>query len=229
MEATMHFLLHSPYLFSMSFQAIIPFKPVNPKTRLSCLLNQEEREIFARAMLKDVVSAVQRAGGEVSLLCTTPFTYPGARTVVSDLGLNEALNSFLAEADSPLLIIMADLPLVTPEAVRRITSTAADCAIAPGRGGGTNAIFLRHPGTFLVDFYGASFLDHMRIARSLSLETEVVDSFRLHTDIDEKEDLVEILLHAEGESRNFLERSGFSLLVEKGRVSVQRDAHKQAF
>ena len=225
----MHFLLHSPHVFSMSFQAIIPFKPVNPKTRLSCLLDQEERELFARAMLKDVVSAVQHAGGEVSLLCTTPFSYPGIRSVVMDLGLNEALNRYLAGTKSPLLIIMADLPLVTPEAVRRITATSSDCAIAPGRGGGTNAIFLRDPRRFRVDFYGASFLDHMRIARSLSLNAEVIDSFRLHTDIDEKEDLVEILLHAEGESRNFLEGSGFSLLIEKGRVSVQRDAHKKTF
>jgi 2-phospho-L-lactate guanylyltransferase len=41
--------------------ALIPYKLVNPKTRLSCVLSQEEREAFARAMLEDVIHAVKDA------------------------------------------------------------------------------------------------------------------------------------------------------------------------
>jgi len=41
--------------------ALIPYKIVNPKTRLSCILSQEEREAFARAMLEDVIHAVKDA------------------------------------------------------------------------------------------------------------------------------------------------------------------------
>jgi 2-phospho-L-lactate guanylyltransferase len=50
----------------------------------------------------------------------------------------------------------------------------------------------------------------------------VIDSFRLHTDIDEKEDLAELLIHGKGKSRAFLAERGFVLTTEKGRVSVDR-------
>jgi 2-phospho-L-lactate guanylyltransferase len=210
----------------MSFYAIIPFKPVNPKTRLSCVLTQPEREAFARMMLDDVISAANHAGCRPVILSTIPYAHEGAKTVVKDLGLNEALNECLMEAEDPILIIMSDLPLVTPEAIRRVCSTQADVAIVPGRGGGTNTIFITRPQEFQVDFYGASFLDHMNIARRAGLSIEVVDSFRLHTDVDEKEDLVEVLLHGDGKAREYLVSLGFSLSIEKGRVGVQRDTHK---
>lgn len=213
----------------MCVQAIIPFKPVNPKTRLSCVLSMPEREQFAKAMLGDVISAVTRAGCRPCILSTHPFSREDAGTVVNDKGLNEALNECLAALHRPVLIIMSDLPLATPDAVARLLHTEADVGIVPGRGGGTNSLFIKQPQRFHVDFYGASFLDHVGIARAAGLSIEIIDSFRLHTDVDEKEDLVEILLHGEGRSRAFLVELGFSLSIEKGRVGIQRDPHKQAF
>ena len=53
------FSFHCISRYEMCPHAFIPFKPVNPKTRLSCMLSQEERESFARAMLADVISAVK--------------------------------------------------------------------------------------------------------------------------------------------------------------------------
>jgi 2-phospho-L-lactate guanylyltransferase len=210
----------------MNIQAIIPFKPVNPKTRLSCVMQQEERETFARAMLGDVIRAVSGAGCRPLLLCTHPYACAGAETVVKEMGLNEAINECLSTLRSPVLIIMADLPLATAEAVQRLIGTTADIAIMPGRGGGTNAIFVKDPQKFHVDFYGASFLDHMAIAREAGMQIEVFDSFRLHTDIDEKEDLVEIILHGTGRAKEFLCSLGFSLAIEHGRVGVQRNPHE---
>jgi len=64
-----------------------------------------------------------------------------------------------------------------------LVSTNADIVIAPGRMGGTNAIFIRDPASFHVDYYGASFLKHLKIASGL--HTEVFDSFNISTDIDE--------------------------------------------
>ena len=46
----------------MLIPAVIPFKPRNPKTRLSCILDQAEREIFAEMMLADVIGAAEGAG-----------------------------------------------------------------------------------------------------------------------------------------------------------------------
>lgn len=92
----------------------------------------------------------------------------------------------------------------------------------PGRGGGTNAIFVREPAKFHVDYYGMSFLKHIRIAQEAGLSCEVIDSFLLHTDIDEEDDLVELLTHGSGKSRKYLEDLGFVLSAENGRVGVKR-------
>lgn len=214
----------------MYFHALIPFKPVNPKTRLACILSQEEREEFARAMLEDVIASVLKSGcSSASLLCTHPFRHDKALIAVREESLNDAINWALRKSHAPALIIMADLPLVIAEDIERMIRTGKDMAIVPGRGGGTNAIFLKEPRNFRADYYGASFLDHMAIAEECGFSVDVIDSFRISTDIDEKEDLVEILIHGKGRgSREFLERSGFTLAIdEKGRVGVQRNAHKE--
>lgn len=213
----------------MYFHALIPFKPVNPKTRLSCILDQEEREAFARAMLEDVIAAVQKSGCSATLLCTHPFKHENALIAVRKESLNDAINWALKQFHCPALIIMGDIPLVTAGDIQRLIRTEKDMSIVPGRGGGTNIIFLKKPRCFHADYYGASFLDHMRIAEECNFSVEVIDSFRMSTDIDEKEDLVEILIHGKGrKSREYLENSGFSLAIdEKGRVGVQRDAHKE--
>lgn len=206
----------------MPATALIPFKPANPKTRLSCVLEPDERVSFARLMLADVVEAVKGAGCEPTIVSTDEYSCRIATVEVIPGGLNETLNTLLARTPGSVLIIMTDLPLATPEAVKRLISTGKDMAIAPGRGGGTNAIYLSRGSDFRVDYYGASFLKHSRIARERGLSCEVVDSFRLSTDVDEKEDLVELLIHGRGRSREYLESLGFTLSIEKGRVGVER-------
>jgi 2-phospho-L-lactate/phosphoenolpyruvate guanylyltransferase len=207
----------------MSIEAVVPFKPVNPKSRLSSVLSKAERELFAEAMLADIVQSLREAGCEPFILSTVPLQCSLAKVIVSAEELNPALNSFIGSSSGPLLIIMADLPLITPEVIRRIISTTCDMALGPGRGGGTNAIFIKEPARFHVDYYGASFLKHREIAERAGLTCEIVDSFRLHTDVDEKEDLVELMIHGHGRAVDFLKRCGFSLLIEKGRVGVYRD------
>jgi len=132
----------------------------------------------------------------------------------------------IGSTSGPLLIIMADLPLVTPGVVRRIISTPSDIALGPGRGGGTNAIFIKDRSRFHVDYYGASFIKHQKIADQAGLSCDTVDSFRLHTDVDEREDLVELMIHGHGKAVNFLKSCGFSLLIEKGRVGISRSSEQ---
>lgn len=206
----------------MTIPAVVPFKPGNPKSRLSCILDEEERTHLARAMLRDVLSALHGAGCDPFVMSTAPFSLAGERVVANPAGLNEALNDLLAKTDGPLLILMSDLPLVTPGIIRAMVRTHRDMAIAPGRGVGTNAIYLRSASGFRVDYYQASYLKHIRIAEERGLSYDVIESFRLHTDVDEKEDLVELLVHGTGESRQYLEGLGFALSIEKGRVGVER-------
>jgi len=212
----------------MPITALIPFKPANPKTRLSCVLEPDERVSFARMMLADVVEAVRGAGCEPRIISTDTYTCEMAEVDVIPGGLNETLNALLATMDEEVLIIMADLPLSTPEAVKRLISTGQEMAMVPGRGGGTNAIYLSRGSVFRVDYYGASFLKHSRIAEERGLSCEIVDTFRLHTDVDEKEDLVELLIHGQGRSRKYLEGLGFLLSIDKGRVGVMRSGKSDA-
>jgi 2-phospho-L-lactate guanylyltransferase len=207
---------------TMPVPAVIPFKPRNPKTRLSCVLDQEEREKFAEMMLCDVVVAAAGAGCEPFILATEPFSFNGIRVVEDPRGLNESLNNLLVATPGPLLIIMADVPLASPDVIRKMIGSTAEVAIVPGRGGGTNAIYLSAANRFRVSYYGASYQKHRQFADEAGLSCEVIDSFMLHTDVDEKEDLVELLIHGTGMSSGYLRELGFVLSIEKGRVSVER-------
>jgi 2-phospho-L-lactate guanylyltransferase len=203
--------------------AVIPFKPKNPKTRLSCVLDEEEREAFAELMLSDVVAAVKDADCQPVILGTELFDSELVQVTIQDKGLSDALNEYLSCAMRNVLIIMADIPLADEVSIKRVLATKKDMAIVPGRGGGTNVIYLKEPAKYHVDYYGGSFLKHMRIAKECGLSCEVIDSFLLHTDIDEKEDLVELLIHGTGKSRAFLEERGFRIITDdKGRVGVER-------
>lgn len=209
-----------PYV--MCPHALIPYKPKNPKTRLSPLLSQEEREAFAFAMLEDVVASAKDAMCSPVIVGTELFDSDLVQVTVKDADLNQTLNEILPSVEQNLLILMADLPLADEASIRRVTSTIKDMAIVPGRGGGTNVIFMKDPKKFHVDYYGTSFLKHMKIAEEAGLSVEVIDSFRLHTDIDEEDDLVELLVHGTGKSRAYLEKLGFRLETDTGRVRASR-------
>lgn len=202
--------------------AVIPYKRKNPKTRLSCVLDERDREGFAEAMMLDVVAAVSDANCRPVILGTEPFESDLVQVAMPEKGLSDALNEYLSCALDSVLIIMADIPLADGASVQRVIASQRDIAIVPGRGGGTNVIFIRDASKFHVDYYEGSFAKHMKIAKDANLSAEVIDSFRLHTDIDEKEDLVELLIHGTGKSRAYLEERGFTLTTEKGRVGVER-------
>jgi 2-phospho-L-lactate guanylyltransferase len=177
-------------------------------------------------MLEDVIFAIKDANCSPVIVGTELFDSEDIQITVSDADLNQTLNALLPQSNGATLIIMADLPLANADAIRRVIATKHDIAIVPGRGGGTNVIYIREPQRFHVDYYGMSFLKHVKIAQEAGLSCEVIDSFRLHTDIDEKEDLVELLIHGTGTSRAFLEELGFILSVDKGRVNVERKGTK---
>jgi len=212
--------------------ALVPFSPDRPKTRLSDTLDPEERRAFAEAMLSDVLAALDGAGFTPRLLTTEP-TGRDVPETVDDRPLTEAVNAALDAhgPGSPLAVVMADLALATPRALARLRGSVgasggdgdgdADVAIAPGRGGGTNALLVRHP-EFRVDYHGASYLDHLRVARDIDASVREVDSRRLATDIDERADLTEVLLAGDGAARDWLRDAGFGLDAGDGRVSVER-------
>jgi len=205
-------------------KAVVPYKTVNAKSRLSAVLTAVERARLARLMLDDITGVLKEAGLDVVLLTTTPFQYD-AEVTVSEKELNTALNDFLSSETGPIMIIMADVPLITLKNVRDILNSPSDVVISPGRGGGTNIQYIKDPQKYHVDYYGASFLDHVHIAEDNGLTVEVFDSFNASSDIDEVSDLVELYIHGKGKAADYL-RSFTALDVSKGRVRVVRDTQK---
>jgi len=212
-------------------RSLVPFAAVDPKTRLDSVLTADERAAFARVLLRSVCATLHETGHEPTVLATAPLDEatldepalpPDTSVVVDDRPLTAAVNDQLV-AETPTLIVMADLPLATPESIRRLIAAgdAADIAIAPGLGGGTNALVVREP-AFRVDYHGASYLDHREIAADLDATVSVVDSRQLATDIDEPGDLAEVLIHGDGPAREWLIDAGVELDTGDGRVGVRR-------
>jgi 2-phospho-L-lactate guanylyltransferase len=202
-------------------RVLVPFSVDDPKTRLSDTLDAEERVEFARVMLSDVLEAIRATGRDPELLTTASVDVDAPMTV-DERPLTEAVNAALAGTEGPVAVVMADLALAMPAALDRLFAPDADVVLAPGRGGGTNALVARHP-AFRVDYHGVSFRDHREAAAEIGAETAVVDSHRLATDVDERADLAEVLVHAEGEAAGWLRAAGFALSTDGGRVEVVRE------
>ena len=204
-------------------RVVVPFAAEQPKTRLGDLLTATERHGFARAMLADVLSALRASGHDPELLATVPVDID-APTTVDERPLTAAVNAVL-ETTSPVAVVMADLPLASPAALSKLFDSREDVVLAPGRGGGTNALVARHP-DFRADYHGTSYLDHLDRAHRIGASVETVDSFRLGTDIDERADLAEVLVHGDGRARAWLDRAGVRLTREDGRVGVTRSGDR---
>jgi 2-phospho-L-lactate guanylyltransferase len=189
---------------------IVPFKERNAKSRLAALLSEEERDEFARRMLRDVTSSLRDSVVDGFMM-------------LSEDGLNESINGILSCRNEETLIVMPDLPLITAENIDEIVAHEEEIVIAPGRRGGTNVLFIRSPRRFHVDYHGLSFLDHLKIARENGLSTGIYDSFLASTDIDEVDDLIDLLTHGNGYAAQYLSEIGILLRVEGERVRVDRE------
>jgi 2-phospho-L-lactate guanylyltransferase len=204
-------------------KAVIPYKKASAKSRLSPVLTREEREEFVELMLNQVIDTLMEAGvGTIDIL--SPSTYglenmTKASVLLDKNDLNDALNRYLEQAKEPVMIVMADLPLLSSKHVKEMISTKKDVCIVPGKGGGTNALFIRNPSNYRVRYYGSSFLTHCSIAADSGQNFEIYDSFFAGTDIDEPEDLVELLIHGSGAAKDYINRK-FKLEVSRGRVRL---------
>lgn len=204
-------------------RAVIPYKKENAKSRLSSVLTLGEREEFVELMLKDVINTLSKAGvDKIDILTTSIYGVADdieTNVIVSELGLNEVLNQYLTKISEPVMIIMADLPLVTIRHIQEITASDKDVTIVPGRGGGTNLMYIKDPAHFHVKYYGSSFRTHCDIAKDMSQSVYVYDSFLASTDIDEPQDIVELLLHGHGMSKDYIKQK-FGIEVSEGRIKL---------
>ncbi len=205
-------------------RAVIPYKKENAKSRLSNVMTKAQRETFVELMLKDVIENLKGAGiTSIDILTPSPKEIQdefGVSVIKDEADLNEALNNYLESQKEPVLIIMADLPLVKSQHIRDIISSDEDVVIVPGKGGGTNILYIAKPELFRVCYYNSSFENHCEIASKQGLSLGTYDSFLASTDIDEPHDIVELILHGEGYAMEYAVNNFGKKEGGKGRVKA---------
>ena len=190
----------------MTLWAIVPVKPLRRgKSRLAGTLNEDERTQLNRALLQHSLETLSGVPGvnEVLVVSRDPNALAiarehGARTVQEDgtPHLNTALKraTVVAQvyATQGVLILPADLPLVTREDIQALLDRAVKppvVVIAPDRHGkGTNALVIAPAGLIEYDFGENSFQRHCERVKQAGARLEVVELPSLGLDLDEPED-----------------------------------------
>ena len=202
-------------------KTVIPYKPDNPKSRLSPVFSEDERKQFVELSLENVLTALSATGmRRIDILCKSPLEPENEKRLrslfrgetpepvifVDERDLNTAINDYLKKSESPVLIVMADLALITAAEIsamtappnRELPENDRFVRIAPGKDGGTNMMYIGAPTIFEVNYYGESFKKHKEEAKRKNLVCETYDSVLAAADMDEPEDLKDILVRGKG-------------------------------
>jgi len=180
--------------------ALIPVKELSQaKARLAPVLDAAGRRKLALALFRDVLAAalacpaidgvavVSRDADVLSIAVEA-----GAQGLPERGDLNEALTSaaekLRARGVDRLVVLAADLPLVTAEDIQAVAEADADVVVVPSTDGGTNALALR-PGAIAFQFGPKSAQRHLKAAREAGLRTLLLDLPGLGLDIDTPSDL----------------------------------------
>lgn len=191
----------------MALWAIVPVKPLRRgKSRLSGVLSPEERNDLNRRLLTHTLETLSAIPEIEQILVISRDQAAlslarehGARTVLEN-GAPE-LNVALARATivvknyatRGLLIVPADLPLISPEDVNAMLEIAVDppvVVLAPDhRRQGTNALLVCPVGLIEYDFGPGSFQRHCERALQAGARLEILELPSLALDMDMPEDL----------------------------------------
>ncbi len=185
--------------------------PVNrldrAKARLADVLTPGQREQLAVATLATVYAAAIGTGAEVTVLTADERVHallPRGATIMPESpelrGLNAQLERAVAALHelepASLLILHADLPLATAEAIQALTAAAPaspSATIVRSADGGTNAMLLSPAGRFELAYGPDSAAKHEANARAAGLAVIIHHSPALELDLDTPADLATLL------------------------------------
>jgi 2-phospho-L-lactate guanylyltransferase len=191
----------------MTLWAIVPVKPLRSgKSRLAGVLTADERAELNRSLLQHTLKTLSNLKEVEHVLVVsrdpealTIARMHGARTVREDgqPHLNTALKraTIVAKvhATRGVLVLPADLPLITQEDILTLIEHAIDppvVVIAPDRHErGTNALLIAPAGLIEYDFGENSFQHHCQRVKEAGARLEIVNLPTLGLDLDLPEDL----------------------------------------
>lgn len=191
--------------------AIVPFRGLRSgKQRLRPLFDDRQRATLTRCMLRGVVAALAMSGvvTTIGVVTLDPHLPPVLASVNGDVavvqqpatqpgmvgGLEAGLRWARAQGMSELLVISADLPLLTGPDLRQLVARDAAVVVAPDRHlTGTNALLLRlHslPGDqpFQFRFGIGSYTRHITEAERQGIETATALTRGTMFDLDTPDD-----------------------------------------
>lgn len=191
----------------MTLWAIVPVKPLRRgKSRLSKVLTEEERTDLNSHLLTNTIDVLHQLPeiDNVLVISRDPAALTlarehGARTVREEgtPQLNDALSraTIMARSYSAggVLVLPADLPLITPEDIYTLLAAAEEppvVVIAPDhRHEGTNALLINPAGLIEYDFGPNSFDRHCELTRQAGAALKICELPSIAHDIDLPEDL----------------------------------------
>ncbi|MGB6420493.1 MAG: 2-phospho-L-lactate guanylyltransferase [Anaerolineales bacterium] len=191
----------------MALWAIVPVKPLRRgKSRLAGVLSPEERNDLNRRLLTHTLETLNAIPEIEQILVISRDQAAlslarehGARTVFEngtpELNVALARATIVAKnyATRGLLIVPADLPLISPEDVIAMLDIAVDppvVVLAPDhRRQGTNALLVCPIGLIEYDFGPGSFQRHCERALQAGARLEILELPSLALDMDMPEDL----------------------------------------
>jgi 2-phospho-L-lactate guanylyltransferase len=210
----------------MTYWAIVPVKPLRrAKSRLSGVLSDEDRAALSRHMLQKTLAVLNEVPEIERTLVVSRDSQAlalarkaGARTLMEHGApdLNQALVRATMVAmeygAAGILVLPADLPLLTIEDVHVLLQAAEDppvVVLVPDRHEmGTNALLVRPSGLLAYDFGPGSFHRHQDQAQALGARIEIRKISTLALDLDLPEDLENL--------RHMVDLEGIIPMKERG-------------
>ncbi len=191
----------------MTLWAIVPVKPLRRgKSRLAGVLSEDERASLNHYLLAHTIDTLRTASEIEHILVVSrdPAALSlarehGARTVLEngapELNLALARATILAKNYNVrgVLIIPADLPLISSQDIHAVLECAKDPpvgVVVPDRHHqGTNALFLSPVGLIPYYFGPDSFRHHCELVRQSGARLEICELPSMALDVDLPEDL----------------------------------------
>ncbi len=184
--------------------AVVPVKNLGiSKRRLSAVFTPQERKMLTLAMLEDVLAALKESVvdrvlvvGEDPQVRQITEKHDSAYLSTTKTELNPAIDEAIAlcvkQGASSILVLPADIPLISAQDINRIIELATKdraVVLSPSTNWGTNALYQSPPNLIPACFGPRSFLAHVRKAYGRGISVRLHFSKGLSADIDSAEDL----------------------------------------
>ena len=202
--------------------AVVPLKNLKlAKSRLSNILAEGERQELVLAIFDDVLVSLRESPFiEKIFLVADKYFNPIADvqmiTEIKNRGYDEAIIEALKDSRvnqaQAMLILPADLPLVSTDELNTLIRDQEDGSIriAGARDqDGTNALVMKPPSLLATSFGVGSFERHKKFAKALSVKIEEVNLPGLSFDVDTEKDLIDFVqTKSDTRTYRFLDESG---------------------